>query len=125
MKKVHFHRCSYIHCKTGLPGIVIPIGTFLPKPLDGMPPPSFIGRAHAIMSDLRLCESCALTAKIHELIDDKRWQNICDQIKAQGGPPPDRETLELEFGSPKDQPLPKIFVDAFKRMKAHRERHMS
>lgn len=66
------------------------------------------------MSDLRLCESCALSANIHDIVNDTRWKDICHKIHAQGGTPPDRETLKLELGWPKDQPVPKWFKDALK-----------
>lgn len=56
---------------------------------------------HAILANLKLCESCALTAKIHEMIDNKRWAEICKQIEAQGGTEPDRSTLRLMLGVPK------------------------
>lgn len=104
-----FIKCSYTLCKTGLPGIVIPIAAFRAKNA-----PKYMPQGHAIMENLRLCESCALSAKVHELVDNKRWKDICNQIAAQGGTPPDRDTLELILGSPKDQPLPGYLVKAFK-----------
>lgn len=66
--------------------------------LDG---PAFMPKGHAVLGDLRLCESCARAAKINELISDKRWTDICYQLAAAGGEPPDRDSLELLLGRPK------------------------
>lgn len=107
-----FIKCSYVKCKSHLPGIIIPIASF--KALNA---PPYMPRGHAIMQDLRLCESCALTAKIHELVDNKRWAEICRQIDAQGGTPPDRASLEMVLGSPKDKPVPHILRKAVAQMR--------
>jgi hypothetical protein len=101
-----FHKCSYVHCKTGLPGVLTPVATFLPKPIKGKPVPSYMPRAHAIIGNLRLCESCAMSAKVHELINDKRWSEICRQIEAAGGATPDRASLELALAATKGTPMP-------------------
>lgn len=114
-----FRRCNYPKCKTGLPGLIIPVATFLPKPIDGQQVPKYMPRGHAVMADLRLCESCALTADVNVLVNDKRWTDICHQIAGAGGTPPDRDSLKLELGSPKDQPIPKIIADGLKRMRSH------
>lgn len=112
-----FIKCSYTKCKSGLPGIIIPIASFLPAPVGGKPVPPYMPRGHAILNDMRLCESCALTADIHQMITDKRWKEICYQIEAAGGTPPDRDTLEMVLGSPKDQPVPETFKKAWENMK--------
>lgn len=105
--------CSYIHCKTGLPGIVVPIAQFKAKNA-----PAYMPKGHAIIGDLRLCESCALTAKIDELVTDKRWAEICHQIKAAGGAEPDRDSLELLLGAKKDKPFSPALARAIKRMRS-------
>lgn len=107
-----FIKCSYVKCKTALPGIVIPIASF--KALNA---PPYMPRGHAIIVELRLCESCALTADIHQMVDDKRWQDICLKMEAAGGTAPDRSSLELVLGTPKDQPLPPMFKDAVEKMR--------
>lgn len=117
MSLAKFQRCSYAICKTGLPGIVIPVASFLPLPVDGKPVPAYMPRGHAVMSDLRLCESCALTARVQFLVHDKRWAEICRQIAAAGGSPPDRESLQLLLGSPKNQPLPESFKQAVQKLR--------
>lgn len=102
--------CAYAKCKTGLPGVIVPIVQFRAQMAPGYMPPG-----HAVIGSALLCESCSLTANVHELIDDKRWQNICEQLIAAGAQPPDRDSLELLLGSPKDKPLPKAFTDALRR----------
>lgn len=102
-------KCSYLLCKTGLPGIIVPIIEFRAirsAASIGLTP----GRA--IVGGVTLCESCALTAKVHEIVDDRRWSDICRQIASAGGPLPDRDSLELHLGSPKGNPLPQAFQHA-------------
>lgn len=101
MSGLNWHRCSYRNCKTGLPGVVIPIAQF-----KAMNAPAYMPTAQAVLEDMRLCESCALSADIHDIINDKRWKDICHQIAAQGGTPPDRSSLTLHLGWHKDQPPP-------------------
>lgn len=102
-------KCSYLLCKTGLPGIITPVIKF--SPIKG---PRSIGltKGQAIVGGVMLCESCAVSAKVHEIVDDRRWADICRQIASAGGPPPDRDSLELHLGTPKGQPLPKSFQHA-------------
>lgn len=107
-----FIKCSYSKCKTKLPGVVVPVASF--KALNA---PKYMPPGHAIISDAMLCESCALTANIHELIDDKRWLEICRKIEGAGGTPPDRSSLELLLGSPKNQPLPQAFKKTITKLR--------
>jgi hypothetical protein len=106
-------KCSYPGCKSGLTGIVIPVASF--KALNA---PKYMPRGHAIMQDLRLCEACAPHASIHKLVDDRRWQDICRQLAAAGGIPPDRNSLEMLLGTPRGESLPPMFVEAIKKMRS-------
>lgn len=105
-----FIRCGHSKCKTGLPGIITPIAAF-----KATKAPPYMPEGHAVLQDMKLCESCALTANIHTLIDNKRWAEISRQITAAGGAEPDRKTLRMVLGAPKDQPLPQMFREALKR----------
>lgn len=108
-----FTACSYRFCRSGLPGIVVPVIQF--KALNA---PAYMPPGHAIISEALLCESCALTAKIDELVTDKRWAYISAQLAAAGAQPPDRDSVKLMLGARKDKPLPKAFADALKRERA-------
>src|SRR5258708_34433367 len=106
LKHPLFYRCSYVKCKTGLPGVVIPVVS-----LRAMNAPPYMPRGHAVLKELRLCESCFVSADVHMIIGDKRWKDICEKISLQGGPkvqPPDRDTLELHASWEKDNPPPQF-----------------
>lgn len=105
------NRCSYTLCKTGLPGVVVPVATFLPKN-----PPPYMPRGHAFLSNLRLCEGCALTADVHQMVDNKRWKDITDQIIAQGGEPPDRDSLKLMLAAPQGEKFPRNIEAIFNQL---------
>lgn len=85
-----FTKCSYIHCKSRHPGIYTPVIRFYAK--IG---PKYLPPGHAIVYGMRLCQNCAQTAKIHDIVTDSRWKDICDKIAAAGAAPPNRDTIEL------------------------------
>lgn len=53
--------------------------------------------AHVFINELKLCENCAQIAKVHDLITDKRWIEICKVFTDQGAPIPRRDNMQLLF----------------------------
>lgn len=85
--------CSYIHCRSRDMGEYIPVIVFSAKGI----PSSVLPPGQAVIRDLRLCRTCALKAKVHDLCTNKRWAQICANIAAEGAAPPDRDKIGLGF----------------------------
>lgn len=93
--------CSYVKCRSRQPGIFTPIIRFYAKDV----PKSLMPPGHAVVSGVMLCNNCAQTANVHEIVSDRRWQEICTHLSVAGATPPDRDSIELLLGTPKNQKM--------------------